>query len=626
MIIDESVPNPQIQSLNDRLKIGSSVKSNLGMLGALYLQAINVAESLRQKHPLSEKDHVRLRRQHNIGVSAHIDSGKTTLTERILYYTGRIRDIHKARRRATRLNATNIVDTPGHVDFTIEVKRALRVLDGATLVLCAVTGVQSQTTTVDRQMRRYNVTRISFINKMDCPGANPWRAIQQIRSKLRISAAAVQAWWTSCAGRRSTTRVGIDVVESDEIPVDALALAQEKRTELIGTLADVDDGMAELFLEEKPPTAEQLVAAIRCATVGLRFSPAFLGSAIKNTAAQSLLNGVCAYLTNPAETRVVAHDRLLRPGCISTSNTLRLWCSPTYESGRLSFSAQALPYEKEHVHRLRLHARVAPPVLLALCAPVPRTGPRCRRGHTAAAVRPADAAALARVRAAAAASSDASLLLSFAEYLSYSAQPGVVSPSSILRRADGDGEDASSTPGTTLEGADASQGHVANASSHSRQLIDCLRAASLASSSGGGAASPVQQQPHDAPQKGPVESTESPFRIVQPQPRTSSSTCSTPARHLIPRRARRARFAPVHAVPRVVAPVLRAQLALALARARCRRRRRGEGACSGTSEVAAAMPSSSASSAAEASSHNEEGQAWKAAESPVSLRSMGISS
>ncbi|THH05587.1 hypothetical protein EW145_g4685 [Phellinidium pouzarii] len=312
------------------------------------------------KHELTASDHARLTRQRNIGVSAHIDSGKTTLTERILYYTGRIHEIHEVRGRdavgakmdhmelerekgitiqsaatfcdweATepvtgekKKYAINIIDTPGHVDFTIEVERALRVLDGAILVLCAVAGVQSQTTTVDRQMRRYNVPRISFINKMDRPGANPWRVIQQIRSKLRISAAALQVPIGAEDELRGVVDLvrwkaiynegvkGNNIVESDEIPAEVLEFAQEKRTELIETLADVDDEMAELFLDEKTPTTTQLVAAIRRATVGLKFSPVFLGSAIKNTAVQPMLDGVCAYLPNPAESDIVAHDTSL---------------------------------------------------------------------------------------------------------------------------------------------------------------------------------------------------------------------------------------------------------------------------------------------------------------------------
>ncbi|KAL6310270.1 elongation factor G mitochondrial [Sparassis latifolia] len=309
---------------------------------------------------LTDKDEQRLRFQRNIGVSAHIDSGKTTLTERILYYTGRIRDIHEVRGRdnvgakmdsmdlerekgitiqsaATFCDwqttspvtgeknnyAINIIDTPGHVDFTIEVERALRVLDGAILVLCAVAGVQSQTTTVDRQMRRYNVPRISFINKMDRPGANPWRVIDQIRTKLRIPAAAVQVpigvedqlkgvvdlvRWKAIynEGEKGNT-----IVESDEIPATVVDFAKEKRRELLEQLAEVDDEIGELLIMDEEPNTVQLAAAIRRATVGLKFTPVFLGSAVKNTAVQPLLNGVCAYLPTPAESPVVAHDTAL---------------------------------------------------------------------------------------------------------------------------------------------------------------------------------------------------------------------------------------------------------------------------------------------------------------------------
>ncbi|TFK62629.1 elongation factor G, mitochondrial [Pluteus cervinus] len=316
------------------------------------------------RRELTERDNARLKHQRNIGVSAHIDSGKTTLTERILYYTGKIRDIHEVRGRdavgakmdsmdlerekgitiqsaATFCDweatspvsgekekyAVNIIDTPGHVDFTIEVERALRVLDGAILVLCAVAGVQSQTTTVDRQMRRYNVPRISFVNKMDRPGANPWRIVNQIRSKLRIPAAAVQVpigvedefkgvvdlvHWRAIYNQGQK---GIDVVVSEEIPGSVVDLAKEKRAELIEQLAEVDDEISELFLTDQTPTNVQIADAIRRSTIGLKFTPVFLGSAIKNTAVQPLLDGVCEYLPNPAETTdILAHDTKLPVG------------------------------------------------------------------------------------------------------------------------------------------------------------------------------------------------------------------------------------------------------------------------------------------------------------------------
>ncbi|KAA1473312.1 elongation factor G mitochondrial [Dentipellis sp. KUC8613] len=323
-------------------------------------KAASVGAELARNFKLTDADHARLKFQRNIGVSAHIDSGKTTLTERILFYTGRIRAIHEVRGRdnvgakmdsmelerekgitiqsaATFCDweskspitgeeekyAINIIDTPGHVDFTIEVERALRVLDGAILVLCAVSGVQSQTITVDRQMRRYNVPRISFINKMDRPGANPWRVIHQIRTKLRMPAAAVQVpigvedelkgvvdlvRWKAIYNQGEK---GVEVIESDEIPESVLELATEKRNELLEQLAEVDDEIGELFLTDQEVTPVQLAAAIRRNTVALKFTPVFLGSAIKNTAVQPMLDGVCAYLPNPAEAEVLAHDTSL---------------------------------------------------------------------------------------------------------------------------------------------------------------------------------------------------------------------------------------------------------------------------------------------------------------------------
>ncbi|KAK0547299.1 Elongation factor G, mitochondrial [Tilletia horrida] len=318
-------------------------------------------------YTLSDAELERLSRQRNIGIAAHIDSGKTTCTERVLFYAGRIKDIHEVRGRdnvgakmdhmelerekgitiqsaATYCNwkATpptetqtmtgdvggsdesllakkkdyhiNIIDTPGHVDFTIEVERALRVLDGAVLVLCAVSGVQSQTITVDRQMRRYNVPRLTFINKMDRQGANPWRVISQIRSKLRMPAAAVQV----PIGAEDDYSGVVDLVrwkalyndgnKGDEIPADVLELAKEKRAELIEQVAEVDDDLAEIFLEERDPTAEELSSAIRRVTIACKFSPVFMGTAIKNKGVQALLDGVCAYLPAPSEVPITAMD------------------------------------------------------------------------------------------------------------------------------------------------------------------------------------------------------------------------------------------------------------------------------------------------------------------------------
>lgn len=215
----------------------------------------------------------------------------------------------------------NLIDTPGHIDFTIEVERALRVLDGAVMILCAVSGVQSQTITVDRQMRRYNVPRISFVNKMDRMGANPFKAVDQINSKLKIPAAAVQVpigAESEFEGVVDLVRMktlynvgesGEDIHETDEIPEKVRALVEEKRKVLIETLADVDDEIAELFLDEKEPTRDQVKAAIRRATISLKFTPVFIGSALANKSVQPMLDGVVDYLPNPSEVQNLALDQ-----------------------------------------------------------------------------------------------------------------------------------------------------------------------------------------------------------------------------------------------------------------------------------------------------------------------------
>uniref|UniRef100_A0A3B4V4X4 Elongation factor G, mitochondrial n=1 Tax=Seriola dumerili TaxID=41447 RepID=A0A3B4V4X4_SERDU len=278
----------------------------------------------------------------NIGISAHIDSGKTTLTERVLYYTGRIAEIHEVkgkdgvgatmdsmeleRQRGITIqsaatytvwknNNINIIDTPGHVDFTIEVERALRVLDGAVLVLCAVGGVQCQTMTVNRQMKRYNVPFLTFINKLDRMGANPGRALQQLRySTLNHNAAFVNI----PIGLEGNMRGIIDLVQErsmyfegqfgstiryDEIPADFRAEAADRRQELVESVANADEILGEMFLEEKIPTNDDLKAAIRRATVQRLFTPVLVGTALKNKGVQPLLDAVLDYLPNPTEVK-----------------------------------------------------------------------------------------------------------------------------------------------------------------------------------------------------------------------------------------------------------------------------------------------------------------------------------
>ncbi|XP_010258866.1 PREDICTED: elongation factor G, mitochondrial-like [Nelumbo nucifera] len=295
----------------------------------------------------------------NIGISAHIDSGKTTLTERILYYTGRIHEIHEVRGRdgvGAKMDSmdlerekgitiqsaatyctwngyqVNIIDTPGHVDFTIEVERALRVLDGAILVLCSVGGVQSQSITVDRQMRRYEVPRLAFINKLDRMGADPWKVLNQARSKLRHHSAAVQV----PIGLEEEFQGLVDLVQlkayffhgsngekvvTSDIPADMEALVAEKRRELIEMVSEVDDQLAEAFLNDEPISPSDLEMAIRRATIARKFVPVFMGSAFKNKGVQPLLDGVLSYLPCPAEVSNYALDQTKNEEKVTLSGT-----------------------------------------------------------------------------------------------------------------------------------------------------------------------------------------------------------------------------------------------------------------------------------------------------------------
>ncbi len=280
-----------------------------------------------------------LEKVRNIGISAHIDSGKTTLTERMLFYTGRIHAMHDVkgkdgvgatmdhmeleRERGITIQSAatnvhwkdieiNIIDTPGHVDFTIEVERSLRVLDGAILVLCGVAGVQSQSITVDRQMRRYKVPRLAFINKLDRAGANPFRVVEALREKLRHNAVLMQI----PIGLEDKHEGVIDLLKmkayyfsgehgetitEKEIPAELMEQAKKYHHDLVGKAADFDDVVAEKFLNEEEPTEAEVREAIRKGTLKLDLTPVFMGSAYKNRGVQKLLDGVAEYLPNPSQ-------------------------------------------------------------------------------------------------------------------------------------------------------------------------------------------------------------------------------------------------------------------------------------------------------------------------------------
>lgn len=293
-----------------------------------------------------------LEKTRNIGIAAHIDAGKTTLTERILFYTGmihKIGEVHEGttvtdwmeqeRERGITITSAattcfweqkkhegvvklfqsqkmriNIIDTPGHVDFTAEVERSLRVLDGAIAVFCGVAGVQPQSETVWRQATKYGVPRIAFVNKMDRTGANFANAINDMRTKLKANAWPVLIpigaedqlkGQYDVINRKSIIYIDdasmgskFDVVEPDEI---GMAIIEEAREELIAALCDIDDEMGSAFLEEKPITIEMIKFAIRRQTIANRFIPVVGGSAFKNKGVQFLVDAVIDFLPSPVE-------------------------------------------------------------------------------------------------------------------------------------------------------------------------------------------------------------------------------------------------------------------------------------------------------------------------------------
>lgn len=281
----------------------------------------------------------------NIGISAHIDSGKTTLSERILFYCDKIHAIHEVRGKdgvgavmdnmelerergitiqsaSTQVqwkdHTVNVIDTPGHVDFTVEVERSLRVLDGAILVLCSVGGVQSQSITVDRQLKRYHVPRIAFVNKCDRTGANPFKVRMQLREKLGLNAYMMQI----PIGLEDKLEGVVDLVtmkalyfEGDngteirvaEIPAHLVDDANKYREELLDAASMFSDDLMEAMLEDAV-TEDMIRDAVRKGTLAEQFVPVFCGSAYKNKGIQPLLDGVVSYLPNPSEVKNFALD------------------------------------------------------------------------------------------------------------------------------------------------------------------------------------------------------------------------------------------------------------------------------------------------------------------------------
>ena len=314
-------------------------------------------------------------RLRNIGISAHIDSGKTTLTERILFYCKKIHMMHEVkgkdgvgatmdsmeleRERGITISSAatnvswgdhtiNIIDTPGHVDFTIEVERSLRVLDGAILVLCSVGGVQSQTLTVDRQLRRYKVPCIAFVNKLDRVGADPFKVKDQLRNQLGHNAVLMQI----PIGLEDSHEGVVDlvameavyfdgnqgeIIRHEPIPPPLRPEADKARQEMLDAVSMFSDELTEAILEGRE-TPQQVIAAVRKGTVSRQLTPVFMGSAYKNKGVQLLLDAVVRYLPDPTEVENTAFN-LDRP-----ENEVRLNSDPEADAVALAFKLEEGPY------------------------------------------------------------------------------------------------------------------------------------------------------------------------------------------------------------------------------------------------------------------------------------------
>lgn len=283
---------------------------------------------------------VPLERVRNFGIAAHIDAGKTTTTERILFYTGKthkIGEVHdgaavtdfmdQERERGITIQSAavtamwkdhqfNIIDTPGHVDFTIEVERSLRVLDGVVAVFCAVGGVQSQSETVWRQANRYEVPRMVFVNKMDRTGADFYRVVDQLKNRLNANAVPIQLpigaedKFTGLVDLMNmkaeiyTNDLGTDIRE-EEIPADLLEKAQEYRAEMIEKISETDDDLMMKFMEGEEPTIDELKAALRKAVCTNQIVPVCCGTAFKNKGVQLLLDNVVYYMPSPLDVKAI---------------------------------------------------------------------------------------------------------------------------------------------------------------------------------------------------------------------------------------------------------------------------------------------------------------------------------